>query len=67
MGKVLDDDIAKNVASFKQKAIASYPLMVYAVKCGDVIILNITQSFENKIYVENLLKILEIDGKNSIR
>ena len=58
MGHVLDDDIAENVASFKQKLSASYPLMVYAVKCGDVLNLIIVQLFESKIYVENLSKII---------
>ena len=58
MGEVLDDDIAENVASFKQKLSASYPLMVYAVKCGDVLNLIIAQLFESKIYVENLSKII---------
>ena len=59
MGQVLDDDIAKNVVSFKQKASASYPLMMYALKVGDKIILHVIQSFENKIYVENISQLIE--------
>ena len=56
MGKILADDIISHVESFRQKLPASYPLMMYALQFGDKIILQVIQSFENKIYVENLLK-----------
>ena len=57
MGKVLADDIISHVESFKQEIYASYPLMMYTLEIGDKIILQVIQSFESKIYVENLLKI----------
>ncbi len=59
MGNVLDDDISQNIASFRQKFSASYPLMVYAFTYGDKIILKVIQSFESLAYVENLLKVTE--------
>ena len=59
MGKILSDDILEHVESYKQKIYASYPLMMYALQHGDKIILHVIQSFENPIYVEKLLKILE--------
>ena len=59
MGKSFDDDVAEHVESLIQKLSASYPLMLYALQLGDKIILKVIQSFENKIYVENLLKIVE--------
>ena len=67
MGKILSDDILEHVESYKQKISASYPLMMYALQHGDKIILHVIQSFENPIYVEKLLKILELGGKNSCR
>ncbi|MBQ6975694.1 MAG: non-ribosomal peptide synthetase, partial [Selenomonadaceae bacterium] len=54
MGKILAEDIISHVESFRQKLPASYPLMMYALQFGDKIILQVIQSFENKIYVENL-------------
>lgn len=59
MGKVLDDDIVKNVESLTQKMSASYPLMMYALNFGDKIILQVIQSFESKIYVENISKLVK--------
>lgn len=59
MGKSFADDVAEHVESLRQKLSASYPLMMYALQLGDKIILQVIQSFENKIYVENLLKIVE--------
>ncbi|MBQ6975453.1 MAG: hypothetical protein IJQ16_02750, partial [Selenomonadaceae bacterium] len=56
IGRVLADDVAEHVELYRQKISASYPLMMYAVQCGEKIILQVIQSFENKIYVENLLK-----------
>ena len=56
MGKVLADDVAEYTEFFNLKVPASYPFMVYAVTLGERIIFRITQPFENKIYVENLLK-----------
>ena len=58
IGTVLADDVAEHVESYKQKISASYPLMMYALQVGEKIILNIMQSFENKIYVENLAKFI---------
>ena len=59
MGKVLDDEIAKSIKSFKQKTQASYPLMMYAIQYGEIISLQIIQSFLSPIYTENLLKVLK--------
>lgn len=58
MGKVFADDIAANISSFRQKLPASYPLMLYAFQCGDKMILHVSQSFENKIYLEYLSQIV---------
>lgn len=56
MGKVLADDVAEYTEFFNFKVPASYPFMVYATTLGERIIFRIAQHFENKIYVENLLK-----------
>lgn len=59
MGKVLADDVAEYTEFFDPKIPATYPFMVYAITLGERIIFRITQPFENKIYVENLLKCLQ--------
>ncbi len=59
MGKVLADDVSKFVKSFKQKIPASFPLMVYALQYGEIVGLQILQSFESPIYIESLKKILK--------
>ena len=59
MGKVLADDVAEHTDFFNFKVPASYPFMVYAVTLGERIIFRIAQHFENKIYVDSLLKILQ--------
>lgn len=59
MGKVLDDDISEKIKSFNQKMSASFPLMMYALQCGETIILQIIRSFSSPIYVENLLNVLK--------
>jgi len=56
MGKVIADDVAEYTEFFNFKVPASYPFMVYAVTLGERIIFKITQHFENRIYVDSLLK-----------
>lgn len=60
MGKVLADDVAEYTEFFNFKVPASYPLMFYALQLGDKIILYVIQSFENRIYVDSLLKCLQL-------
>ena len=59
MGKVISDDIRTNVKYFKQKMSASYPLMVYALRIGEILKLQIIQSFESRIYLDSLLQIVK--------
>ena len=59
MGKMLADDTAEKIESYKQIFPVSYPLMMYASQYGDKIILHMLQQFENLIYFESFLKILE--------
>ena len=46
------------IKSFRQKFPAAYPLMIYAYKCGDVVVFEILQSFDNPSYAENFLKVV---------
>ena len=59
MGKVLNDEIAKSIKLFRQKAQASYPLMMYVIQYGEIIVLQVIQSFSSPIYTEKLLKVLK--------
>lgn len=59
MGKVLPDDIAPSVKSFRQKVSASYPLMVYALQYGEIIGLQIVQAFASPVYIESLREVLQ--------
>lgn len=58
IGNVLTADTFARIKSFRQKISAAYPLMVYAYKCGDVVVFEIIQSFDNPSYMENFLKIV---------
>ena len=58
MGKVLTDDISKFIKSYRQKIFASYPLMLYAIEYGQIIELQIVQSFSSSVYVESLRNVL---------
>lgn len=58
VGKVLSDDIASHLKSFKQKTSASYPLMMYALQYGEIIGLQIVQSFDSSAYIDSLWEIL---------
>ena len=59
MGKVISDDMIDNVESFKQKMSASYPLMLYAMRIGETLKLQIIQSFESRIYLDSLWQIVK--------
>lgn len=58
IGNVLTADTFARIKSFRQKVSAAYPLMVYAYKCGDVVVFEIIQSFDNPSYAENFLKVV---------
>ena len=58
IGNVLTADTFAHVKSFRQKFSAAYPLMVYAYKCSDVVVLQVIQSFDNPSYMENFLKVV---------
>lgn len=59
IGNVLTADTFAHVKSFRQKVSAAYPLMVYAYKCSDVVVLQVIQSFDNPSYMENFLKVVK--------
>ena len=59
IGNVLPADTFAHVKLFRQKLSPAYPLMVYAYKCSDVVVLQVLQSFDNPSYVENILKVVD--------
>lgn len=58
LGNILTADTFAHIKLFRQKISAAYPLMTYAYKCGEVLVFQIIQSFDNPLYAENLLKVI---------